>query len=290
MNKVFTSLTLTAILSMGLTETMASELFIRINRGGQHSVLVNDQYQTNNNNTYRFFDLTAGSATVKVSDAGTGAAIFEGSINLGYNERVVAEMSADGNISIVTSFTVTYSNWYTQGGQGNNNGGNNNGGNNNGGGWGNNNGGNNNGGNNNGGWGNNNGGNNNGGNNNGGGWGNNNGGNNGGGNHGGHNHGGNNGPVCVSSEKFNEIVSAIKAQTVESYKLDKAKSIVKKNKLSSAQVAEVCKLFSVESYKLEFAKFAYDYTVDKDNYFVVGKTFEVASYSRDLDKYIDSKH
>lgn len=238
MNNIFTSLTLAAVFSVNVTESKASEFFLKINRQGQHTVLVNDQYQTNNSNVYRFFDLPTGTATLKVSDANTGAALFDGSVNLGLNERVVAEMAADGNITVIHTSTVTYTNWYTQSNQ--------------------------------------------------------------------------NAtnttqttvlntpppppppppapvPVGVEPERFKEIVSAIRAQTVESYKLDKAKSLAKKNTFSSQQVADICKLFNVESYKLEFAKFAYDYTADKENYFLVGKVFKVASYSRDLDKYIDSK-
>lgn len=234
MNTVFTSLTLTAILSVGLTESKAAEFFVKINRTGQHTVLVNDQYQTNSTNVFRFFDLPTGTAAVKISDAGTGALVFDGTVNLGNNERVVTEMNQSGGLAIVSTSITTYTNWYTETLQPSTN----------------------------------------------------------------------SQPVVmptppppppppamvgVSPEKFKEIVSAIKEQNVESYKLDKAKSITKKHQLSSQQVADICRLFGVESYKLDYAKFAYDYTADKDNYFVVGKVFKVASYSRDLDKFIDSK-
>ncbi len=208
----------------------ASEFFVKINRAGQHTVLVGDQYQTNTSNIYRFFELPAGTATIKISDGNTGNLVYDGTVTLGVNERLVTELNASGNLTSINSSTVTYSNWYTQNGTSTNT-----------------------------------------------------------------------SPPppppppveaytgAVSSEKFAEIVSAIKSQTVESYKVEKGKSIVKKHMFTSKQVAEMCNLFKIESYKLDFAKFAYDYTVDKDNYFNVGKTFKIASYSRELDEYIDAK-
>jgi hypothetical protein len=232
MNKFFTPFALSAVFTLAISESKASEFFVKINRTGQHTVLVHDQYQTNNNNVYRFFDLPVGSVFVKIGDANTGNMIFDGTITMGTDERVVAEVSANGSMTIITTVKVAYDNWYTPSGQ----------------------------------------------------------------------TVVNNpntqtppppppppAPIGVSNEKFNEIVSIIKSQTVESYKLDKAKTVAKKNMFSVKQVAEICNLFKVESYKLEFAKFAYDYTVDKDNYYIIGKVFKVASYSKELDDYVDKK-
>ncbi|HYG50355.1 MAG TPA: DUF4476 domain-containing protein [Flavobacteriales bacterium] len=231
MNLHFTRISFLAALGLLANQAAhASEFFLKINRNGQHTALVGDQYQTNTSNVYKFFDLPAGTITVKISDGSTGNLVFDGTINLQQNERLVAEMNASGGMSTIASMTVTYTNWYTENRSSSSN----------------------------------------------------------------NNTSFNNTPPApatlgVSPEKFNEIVSAVKAQNVESYKIDKAKSIVKKNMLSSKQVAELCNLFKVESYKFEFAKFAYDYTVDKDSYYLVGKTFKVASYSKELDQYIDGK-
>lgn len=214
----------------------AAEFFIKVNRNAQHSVSMGDQYQTNSTNIFRFFELPAGTILLKIADAGTGNLVYDGSITVGYNERLVAEMDAWGNIVVIGSFNINYTNWYMQNNAQPNN---------------------------------------------------------------------NTpppvvvvtppppppvpaGPVAVSDEKLADILAAIKAQNVESYKVDKAKSILKKNMFTSRQVADICNLFSVESYKLDVAKYAYDYTVDPENYFLVSKTFKVSSYSRDLDKYVDN--
>lgn len=229
MNRIFTAFSLTAALLLGTDVSMASEIFLKVSQAGQHTVLVNDQYQTNTSNTFRFFDLSAGSIPVKVTDASTGNMVYDGVINLGTDQRVVAELLPTGGLNIIATLSVSYTNWYTET----------------------------------------------------------------------VNTGNNTAvvnpvpvsapPVGCSIARFNEIVSAIKSQNVESYKLEKAKSIIKKNQFSSRQVADICNLFNVESYKLEVAKFAYDYTVDKENYFIVGKSLKVASYSRELDEYIDKK-
>ena len=76
--------------------------------------------------------------------------------------------------------------------------------------------------------------------------------------------------------------------TFESGKLKIAKQAVSMNTVSSQQVFELVQLFTFESTKLEFAKFAYSRTFDKGNYFVVNNAFTFNSSINALNDYIDS--
>jgi uncharacterized membrane protein YgcG len=58
------------------------------------------------------------------------------------------------------------------------------------------------------------------------------------------------------------------------------------NGITSQDVAMIIKQFDFESNRLEFAKFAYVYTIDKNNYFKIYDSFEYSSSSRALDKFI----
>jgi hypothetical protein len=229
---MLSKITLTVLGIFTLNTLSASEFYIKINRNGQHTVLVGDQYQTNMNNTYRFFDIPAGSVSIKVSDGNTGNLVYDGTVTLGTNERLVSELNASGNLTVINTSIVTYSNWYTQ----------------------------------------------------------------------------SNatatvsapapptppappaGPIAITNDKFNEIKKIIDDQLVETTRCEKAKSIMKKNFMTCKQIGEICKLFNFDSYKLDYAKFAYDYCVDKENYFQVSNSFTFDSYGRELDEYIDKKN
>lgn len=55
------------------------------------------------------------------------------------------------------------------------------------------------------------------------------------------------------------------------------------------QVKELLALFSYEDSKLELAKYAYDYTVDKGNYFMVNEAFSYSSSKESLMDYIKNR-
>ena len=68
-----------------------------------------------------------------------------------------------------------------------------------------------------------------------------------------------------------------------------AKQITRSNCLLTSQVSELMGLFSFESQKLEFAKFAYEFTYDKGNYYKVNDVFGFESSIRDLEEYLKGK-
>jgi hypothetical protein len=54
-------------------------------------------------------------------------------------------------------------------------------------------------------------------------------------------------------------------------------------------IVYLANIFTYEPYKLDFAKFAYDYTIDKHLYFKLRKSFSYGPYYDELEKYIAAK-
>lgn len=93
-------------------------------------------------------------------------------------------------------------------------------------------------------------------------------------------------PREMDPATFNDAKSSIVASSFENTKLSTAKTILGTNLVSTDQVIEICNLFSFENTKLEFAKFAYNKTVDRNNYFKVGNVFSFSSSKEDLNNFI----
>jgi hypothetical protein len=64
---------------------------------------------------------------------------------------------------------------------------------------------------------------------------------------------------------------------------------MKNNLFTTDQIIELCKLFSYDSDRLVFAKYAYDYCVDKNLYFSVGEVFRYSSDKNELMTFINGK-
>lgn len=95
-------------------------------------------------------------------------------------------------------------------------------------------------------------------------------------------------PVAVGMhpQTFNQVMRTIENQAFSSSKMAVAKQAISSNGISSAQVADMMRLFSFESYKVELAKFAYGYVADPQNYWLVNNGFSFTSSVRELDQYI----
>jgi hypothetical protein len=65
-----------------------------------------------------------------------------------------------------------------------------------------------------------------------------------------------------------------------------AQQIADNNYFTTAQVKELVKLFSFEDRKLEFAKYAYARTLDRNNYFTINEAFNFSRTKEELADYI----
>lgn len=90
----------------------------------------------------------------------------------------------------------------------------------------------------------------------------------------------------MSPENFEAVMTYLSKETFDSNRLDAAKQIVRRNWFSARQIASICKLFTYESNRLEFAKYAYASCVDKGMYFLLDETFTYKLSREELHEYI----
>lgn len=94
---------------------------------------------------------------------------------------------------------------------------------------------------------------------------------------------------AMSSGDFASAKSSISSKSFEDSKLTMAKQILGSNCMTSGQVKEVAQLFDFEDTKLEFAKYAYGYTYDPNNFYKVNDAFEFESSIDELNEYIQRR-
>lgn len=90
----------------------------------------------------------------------------------------------------------------------------------------------------------------------------------------------------MSPQDFDYAFQLISKESFDSSKLNVAKQVASSNPMNANQILEICKLFSFESNKLDFAKYAYYSCVDKNRYFLLNEAFSYESSKRELDEFI----
>lgn len=90
----------------------------------------------------------------------------------------------------------------------------------------------------------------------------------------------------MTDREFETALNALKSESYDNTRLILAKQIVSQNLMKASQVAEICKLFSFESNRLELAKFAYSHCGEKNRYYLVNASFAYDATKRELDEYI----
>ncbi len=93
----------------------------------------------------------------------------------------------------------------------------------------------------------------------------------------------------VSDADFTPQLIDISARPFEPMQLSAAKKMAETHCLRVSQVRLVINVFDSESSRLSFAKFAYDYTFDRDNYSEVNDELHSQKSRDDLDRYVAGK-
>lgn len=93
---------------------------------------------------------------------------------------------------------------------------------------------------------------------------------------------------CMAPAAFSQALTTVQQTASESARLEVARQIAATNCLSSTQVRDLCRAFSTESARLEFAKWAYTRSCDPQNYFLVNQAFTTTSSREELSAYIQS--
>ena len=96
-------------------------------------------------------------------------------------------------------------------------------------------------------------------------------------------------PYPMDATDFAQAKSSIASKNFEDSKLTIAKQIAGANCLLCSQVREIMTLFTFEATKLDFAKFAYKYTLDPGNYYLLNDAFEFESSIDELNQYINGR-
>ena len=94
---------------------------------------------------------------------------------------------------------------------------------------------------------------------------------------------------AMSSGDFSAAKSSVNKQSFSDSKMKTAKQFTRANCLSVNQIKEIMNLFSFDDDKLDYAKFAYEYCVDKNRYFMLAEEFSFSSSSDSLNDFLDSK-
>lgn len=93
----------------------------------------------------------------------------------------------------------------------------------------------------------------------------------------------------MSSQAFAAAQKSINNQGFDESRLKVAKQVISANCMSVAQIAQVLDIFGFEKTKLDFAKYAYDFTSDPNNYFMLNDSFGFSSTVDELDAYLSTK-
>lgn len=96
-------------------------------------------------------------------------------------------------------------------------------------------------------------------------------------------------PVVLSDQELKDIINAVDKVSFSSTKLSTAKNSLSGKQVKSSQVAALVKLFVFESDKIDLAKYCYDITLDKSNYYLVNDSFSFSSSIDEMNKFLKSK-
>jgi hypothetical protein len=95
--------------------------------------------------------------------------------------------------------------------------------------------------------------------------------------------------IAMSPTAYDKMKQSVEEKPFSDTKMSTAKIATKNNCLSSAQIKGICGLFSMDDDKLAYAKYAYDYCVDKSNYYTVSEIFSFSTTTDSLNKFLESK-
>ena len=90
----------------------------------------------------------------------------------------------------------------------------------------------------------------------------------------------------MTDYELEHLIKELEDAWFDSDRIAMAKRRIKAKKVTSAQVLEIVQQFSFESSRLEIAKYAFDYTIDQDNYYEVNSGFEFSSSINELEESI----
>jgi Domain of unknown function (DUF4476) len=93
----------------------------------------------------------------------------------------------------------------------------------------------------------------------------------------------------MTYKEFETLKERVKQNALDNGKLEAAKNLTRANTLTANQVAEIAHLMVLDNNRLEYAKFAYDFTYDRNNYSMVADAMVFTNNRRSLEQFISAK-
>jgi hypothetical protein len=93
----------------------------------------------------------------------------------------------------------------------------------------------------------------------------------------------------MNDRSFQQFKAILAREQYEESRLSMAKQSMSSNAFSSVQVQELVRLFSFEQNRLDLAKYAYTYTVDKNNYYLVSDALQYSTSKAELARYLQQR-
>lgn len=93
---------------------------------------------------------------------------------------------------------------------------------------------------------------------------------------------------AMSTSSFEQFKQSLKNESFDNTRLNMAKQVIAANYFTSAQVKELVGMFSFDNSKLDLAKFAWKYTTDKENYFIINDVFNFSNSKDELIRFIQA--
>lgn len=93
----------------------------------------------------------------------------------------------------------------------------------------------------------------------------------------------------MTYREFETLKERIKQNALDGGKLEAAKSLTRANTLTANQVAEITHLLVLDNNRLDYAKFAYEFTYDRQNYSMVADAMSFTNNRRSLEQFIGKK-
>ena len=90
----------------------------------------------------------------------------------------------------------------------------------------------------------------------------------------------------MDQQVFNQLKTSLQNESFDNSKLTMAQQAIAANWVSTNQVKQLLEVFSFEDNKFALAKYAYPFTTDRNNYFLLYDTFTYSSSKEALAKFI----
>jgi hypothetical protein len=98
-------------------------------------------------------------------------------------------------------------------------------------------------------------------------------------------------PPTLSEDEMRDILRALRKESFDKTREQTARQIIASSRTGflAAQVKQILGCFDFDPTRLEIAKFAYDYTIDREKYYMVNDAFSFDNTKSSLAQYLESR-